>query len=213
MTQRTTQALIDRLAAGGAPVRRLPSPLTRAFYWIGGYLLLAAAAIWLAGAWRADIAEIELAGAFLTGSAAVIAAFILSLPDRGRLWMLLPLPPLILWLAGSSYGCYLNLVEFGPSGWIIGQSWDCFAFILLVSVPASAALFVALRRAAPLDPVPVLAAGGLGVAGLASAALQFFHPFDITFLDLGMHLAAAIIVISTMTILGRNRLAPPLRPV
>ena len=48
---------------------------------------------------------IELVGTVLTGIAAVIAAFELSMPDRpAQVW--LPLPPLILWLASSGYNCW-----------------------------------------------------------------------------------------------------------
>ena len=32
--------------------------------------------------------------------------------------------------------------------------------------------------------------GALGVAGLAAFILQFFHPFDVTIMDLGTHVAA-----------------------
>jgi hypothetical protein len=37
--------------------------------------------------------------------------------------------------------------------------------------------------------------GALGVAALAAAALQFFHPFDVTVTDLALHGAAAGVVI------------------
>jgi hypothetical protein len=47
-----------------------------------------------------------------------------------------------------------------------------------------------LRRAYPIAPLPVAALGTLGVAASAATLLQFFHPFDITVLDLGFHLAA-----------------------
>jgi hypothetical protein len=40
---------------------------------------------------------------------------------------------------------------------------------------------------------------GLGVASLAAFLLQFFHPFDVTVIDLGLHLAG----IATVVILAR----------
>jgi hypothetical protein len=74
-------------------------------------------------------------------------------------------------------------------------------------LPASAALYLALRRSTPLDPIAPLVIGGIGVAGLAAAALQFFHPFEITFLDLGAHVIAVGIVSAALTLFGRRRLA------
>ncbi|HKF71361.1 MAG TPA: hypothetical protein VKB68_06405, partial [Stellaceae bacterium] len=52
-----------------------------------------------------------------------------------------------------------------------------------------------LRRARPLAPVRVAAIGGLGVAAIAAFLLQFFHPFDVTTLDLSVHIVAIAIVI------------------
>ena len=77
----------------------------------------------------------------------------------------------------------------------VGNSASCFLFILAVSIPLAASLLVLLRRAAPLAPVPAAAAGGLAVAAIAAFALQFFHPFDVTFMDLGIHLLAVTIVV------------------
>jgi hypothetical protein len=37
--------------------------------------------------------------------------------------------------------------------------------------------------------------GGLGVAALSAFVLQFFHPFDVTVMDLATHLAAVALVI------------------
>ena len=133
-------------------------------------------------------------GTLFTGVAGIIAAFHLSLPDRSRLWALLPLPPLMLWIAASGYSCYRHWLAFGPNGWQIGESGDCFVFILGVSAPLGAALYFVLRKARPLDPVATAALGGAGVAGLAAFLLQFFHPFDVTFMDLGIHLAAVLVV-------------------
>jgi Negative regulator of sigma F len=150
-----------------------------------------------------------MAATFLTGIAAVVAAFYLSLPDRSRFWMLLPLPPLVLWLASSGYGCYENWIADGPQGWRLGRSSDCFIFILTMSIPVGVALYLALRRALPLDPLRVMAVGGLGVAALAAAALQFYHPFDVTVVDLAVHVTAVLIVVACIVVSGRLDLARP----
>jgi len=49
----------------------------------------------------------------------------------------------------------------------------------------------------------VAAMGGLGAAAIAAFLLQFFHPFEITFLDLGMHAIAVAIVVATASLVSR----------
>jgi hypothetical protein len=73
-------------------------------------------------------------------------------------------------------------------------------------------LLIALRRASPIAPLPVGAAGGLGVGALAAFVLQFFHPFDVTLIDLGVHVVAVTLVVLLATaaqrLAGQGRLAP-----
>lgn len=205
----TTPQLIEVLAADAKPVRRLRPPLARAGLWLGGFVAIVATVTWVTGTWPVMIERlsltrfaVEMAATFLTGTAAVIAAFYLSLPDRSRFWMMLPLPTLVLWLASSSYGCYQNWLADGPQGWRLGRSSDCFIFILTMSIPVGIALYLALRRALPLEPLRVMALGGLGVAGLAAAALQFYHPFDVTIVDLAVHVTAVLIVVAAIMLGG-----------
>jgi hypothetical protein len=206
----TTPELIDLLAADARPVRRLRPPLVRAGLWLGAFVAIVLVVTWETGAWPVMIERlrltrfaVELSATFLTGIAAVIAAFTLSLPDRSRFWMMLPLPPLLLWLASSGYGCYENWLPGGPQGWRLGRSSDCFIFILTMSLPLGIALYLALRRALPLEPLRVTVMGGLGVAGLAAATLQFYHPFDVTIVDLAVHATAVLIVVAFVVAAGR----------
>jgi hypothetical protein len=199
-----TPDLIESLAARARPVGRLRPPLLRAVAWLSAFALLLAIAVSVMNAWTEMGARLqqtrfmlEMTGTVLTGVAAVVAAFFLALPDRSRFWALLPLPPLALWLAASGYGCLVNWAG-GTSAAEFARSSECFVTIVVVSVPLGVALYVAIRRAVPLDPVPVLAIGGLGVAALAAVALQFFHPFDVTVVDLGLHLVAVLIVVAAM---------------
>ena len=206
-----TDRLIGRLAASAEPVRRLRPPLLRAALWLAAVAAAVSAAILIFAdlhvfAVRAANPKLalELTGTLLTGILAVIAAFELSLPDRSRAWALLPLPSLALWIGASGYSCWRHWLVHGPDGWAIGESANCFRFILGVSVPLAASLVVVLRRAAPLAPVPVAAMGGLGVAGIAAFALQFFHPFDVTFMDLGVHAVAVAIVVASVAAFERT---------
>jgi hypothetical protein len=203
-----TDGLIERLAAAAAPVRRLRPPLLRAGSWLAAVAVVAAAAIGL----FADVAlfvrragdaklALELAGTALTGILAVIAAFELSLPDRSARWALLPLPPLGLWIASSGYSCWRHWISIGPAGWEVGESWHCFRFILGVSLPLAMSLIVVLRRARPLAPTRVAAMGALGVAAIAAFILQFFHSFDVTFMDLAIHAVAVAIVVAAVAAL------------
>ena len=197
------EGLIERLVAEAEPVQRLPPPALRAAMW----LFVAGAAMALAVVLFADLAVfrerasdpklmLELIGTLVTGILAVLAAFELSLPDRSSRWALLPLPPLALWIASSGYSCYRQWITYGPNGWGLGESAHCFRFILGASLPLGVALLLTLRRAAPLAPVSVAAMGGLGSAALAAFILQFFHPFDVTIMDLAVHLGSVGLVVA-----------------
>jgi hypothetical protein len=201
MNRPDTNELISALAGGLRPVRRLRPPLRRAALWLLFAALLAAwpvahyanmpAFLERAGEPRQTL---ELAATLLTGIVALLAAFALSVPGRSPRWALAPLPPLLLWIATSGYGCLQNGWSAGGPGGVIGESGKCFAFIVMSSVPLAALLFWALRRARPIAPLPVALSGALAVAALAAFLLQFFHPFDVTAIDLALHLAAVGVI-------------------
>lgn len=211
----TTPELIESLSQGLQPVAPVKHPLKRACVWLAAIIAVVALAAWVTGAWPVLLTRLEatpfameLAATLATGIAGVAAAFMLSLPDRSRAWVFLPLPSLALWLATSGYGCYRSWLVSGPDGLRLGRSADCFVLILLFSIPLVAALWLALRRmAASLDPMRVTAAGGLGVAALSAAALQFWHPFDVTVADLAAHASAVAIVCAVVIGGGRRGLA------
>jgi hypothetical protein len=202
MAMNETETLIAALAEGLSPVKRLAPPILRAALWLGVVAALALLlvvgfanmAVFVQRA-RAPMMAAELVFTLLTGVLAVIAAFELSLPDRSFAWIFLPLPSLALWVASSSYSCWRHWIALGPQGYAVGESLDCFAWILGFGVPLAISQFILLRRSQPLAPAPVAAMSGLGVASIAAFLLQFFHPFDVTFVDLGFHLAAVCAVV------------------
>jgi hypothetical protein len=210
MSRNATDELIASLAGGLAPVRRLRPPWQRATLWL---LLVALLAAWpiahLANLplFLARAAEprqgIEFAATLLTAIAALGSAFVLSIPGYSPRWALVPLPPLLVWLAASGLGCLHNGLGLGPPGWRLGASGDCYRFIVTASVPLAALLFLALRRARPLAPLPVALCGALGIAALAAFILQFFHPFDVTVIDLALHLAAVATIAALAAVLRR----------
>ena len=170
---------------------------------IGGAAVLAFANLAAAARLAEPAVATETVVALLTGIAAVVAAFHLSLPDRSPRWALLPLPPALAWVASSGAECYADWVRNGAEGWEFGATFVCFRFIVAAGLPLGIALTFALRRAKPLEPVRVAAIGGLGVAALAAVLLQFFHPFDITFIDLGAHAAAIAVVVGVTSLTAR----------
>lgn len=206
-----TDRLIQRLAEDGAPVRRLRPPMVRALAWLMAIGVVAAALVLT----HSDLTmfktrasdprlALELAATLATGIAGVIAAFHLSLPDRARAWALLPAPFALLWLGLSGWGCYAHWAEQTAAGWALGPSSQCFVFILATGAPLGALLAWRLRRASPLRPRLTATVGAVGVAGLAAFLLQFFHPFDVTLLDLGAHLAAVVVILVVMAGAGRT---------
>ncbi|MFM2288895.1 MAG: hypothetical protein RL684_2038 [Pseudomonadota bacterium] len=196
--QRTsTESLISDLGAQLQPVRPLASPVLRALGWLAFVALAAGLFIARHHALPRFIARnanpataLECAAMLLTGIVAVVAAFHASIPGRSAAWRWAPVPPLLLWLAGSGLGCLHNGLGLGASGARFGESPGCFMFIVVTSLPLALVLGWLLRRARPLEPLPVALLGALGVAALAGFVLQFFHPFDTTVIDLLFHAAA-----------------------
>ncbi len=217
----TTPELIRSLTADAAPVRRLRPPLVRAMLW----LLVAALVLALIGAShgvRPDLAAkarepafvVATAASLLTGVLAAIAAFMASLPDRSRLWLLLPLPALIAWIATIGYGCVAAWVGLGPGGVRLADVAECFANLVLISAPLWLALLFMLRHAARLRPAAATMMGSLAVAAITAAGLLLLHPLDASIMILVWNLGAAAVVFALGSAFGGKTLSWfALRPV
>jgi len=197
-----TPDLIEALAADAGPVRRLRHPLWRAACW----LLLAAIIVLLIAVEvgvRADIDDrlrqtmfvVGLAAAALTGILAAIAAFMVSLPDRSRGWLLLPAPALIVWLSTIGYQCLTAWVKIGPAGIAPGETARCFATLFLTSFPLSLTLLLMLRYAAPVRPTETVMAGALAVAAITATAISLFHDIDATIMILMWNIGIAALLV------------------
>ncbi|MDE5444847.1 DUF1109 family protein [Bradyrhizobium sp. CSA207] len=206
-----TPDLIASLAANVTPVRRLRPPGMRAACW----LVLAAAILTLLAisqGLRPDLAQrlqdpvfaISMAASLLTGVLAANAAFLLSLPDRSRLWLLVPMPALVLWLSNIGYQCLVQWIDIGPNGVSFGEAARCFATLVLTSLPLSLAMLVMLRYAAPLRPTAVTLMGSLAVAAITATALSLFHTIDATVMILMWNLGTAVLFVSLAGVFGRT---------
>lgn len=207
----TTPDLIGALAADLKPVRRLRPPLTRAACWV----LLAAivlAMLTISQGVRPDLAvrlgetafTAHLTGAILTGVLAAVAAVMVSLPDRSRRWLLLPVPGLVLWLSTIGYQCLTGWVALRPGSVGLDPVARCVATLVLTSLPLSLAMLLMIRRAAPLQPTGATLSGSLGVAAMAAAALMLFHEIDATILILVWNLGTAALFLGLGAVLGRS---------
>jgi hypothetical protein len=141
--------------------------------------------------------------ALATGILAAFASFKVSLPDSSRSWLLLLLPPLVLWVSTIGYGCLTDWVSMGPNGVRMGEAARCFATLLLTSVPLSVAMLVMVRYAALLRPTAVCMTGGLAVAAITSFALSLFHDLDATVMILLWNLGSAAVIACLAGVFGR----------
>lgn len=204
-----TPDLIASLAANVAPVRRLRPPAIRAACW----LLLAAVVLTLLAisqGIRPDFAQrlqdpafaISMVASLLTGISAAAAAFLVSLPDRSRLWLLLPLPALAAWLSNIGYQCLVQWISVGPDGVTFGEAARCFATLVLTSLPLSLAMLVMLRYAAPLRPTAATLMGSLAVAAITATALSLFHVIDASVMILMWNVGTAVLFVGLGGLFG-----------
>jgi len=154
---------------------------------------------------------LALAGSLLTGVLAAVAAFHLSLPDRSRLWSLLPMPAVALWVATVGYGCLTDWVSVRPGGVTLGTTLECFMTLLITSVPSSLLLIGMLHHAARLYPTTIAMVGGLASAGIAATALSLFHELDASVMVLLWNLGVAALLVVLGGIFGPRLFASTLR--
>jgi hypothetical protein len=206
-----TRELIDTLVERATPVRRLRPPVVRAALWLAfaGFVL---ALIAVGHGVRADLMErldeprfvVSIGGALATGILATVAAFMISLPDRSRWWLVLPLPGLAMWIATIGYGCFADWVSPGPDGIRLGEEVRCLVLLVLTSVPLALALAAMLRYAALVRGGTVAMMGGLAVAAITASALSLFHSHDATVLILVWNLGTTAVITALGSLFGQG---------
>jgi hypothetical protein len=194
-----TQELVRRLAENATPVRPLARPYTRAAAWlvlaivyIVLVLLMMPSRYDVTSKLHDDLFIVEQSAAFATGLAAAVAAFASVIPGYSRRWSVLPLLPLVIWLASLGPGCVRELSQFGIAGVPLTHNPWCFPFIVLLGAIPAVVMTVMLRRGAPLTPHLTAALGGLAAAGLANVGVRIIHPEDVSMMLLVWHVGAVM---------------------
>jgi hypothetical protein len=201
MTKVDTEKLIRNLAASAEPVRPLPRPWLRTAGWLALSIPYIALVVLVVSP-RDDLAAkltdmqfvIEQAAALATGVTAAVAAFAMTVPGYSRKWLLLPLPPLAVWLGSLGLGCLQDWLRFGLDGLSLQPDWFCFPAIVLVGAVPAIAMAVMLRRGAPLMPHMTAALGGLAAAGLGNFGLRLFHAQDASIMVLVWQVGTVVIL-------------------
>ncbi|MBN9015114.1 MAG: DUF1109 domain-containing protein [Rhizobiales bacterium] len=208
-----TSDLIASLARDLPPVRRLRPPFVRAAGWLAvAFIVVAFLAV--AQGIRQDLAmrlrdpafALSMASSLLTGVLAALAAFQVSLPDRSRLWLLLPLPALVLWLSNIGYQCLTQWIAIGPEGVTMGEAARCFATLVLTGLPLSLLMLVMLRYTALLRPTAATLMGSLAVAAITASALALFHIIDASAMILMWNLGTAALFVGLSALFGKGML-------
>jgi hypothetical protein len=208
-----TEQLIETLSERLRPVQPLRKPGLRAALW-SAFATLVIAIIAVACGSRADLAHAvteadflaPLVGSWLTGITAAAAAFHVSLPDRSRHWLWLPLLPVLLWGTGFAYTCAVNWNDIPGSLSLLPES-ACLMTILAVSAGLIAVLLPMLRRVKTLRPRLTAWLGCLAVAGFADTAHLLVHTEQDSLLALTVNLVPAVVLVVFGGLAGRRVVA------
>jgi hypothetical protein len=208
-----TEQLIDALTEGLQPVKPLRKPWVRAGVW-SAFATLVIAVIVAVGGSRADLTHAlgeasflgPLAGSWLTGLSAALAAFQISLPDRSRHWLWLPVLPVLLWGTGFAYSCLTNPADIPGSLALLPES-ACFITIVATSAGLIAVLLPMLRRVKTLRPSLTAWLGCLAVAGFADTAHLLVHTEQDSLLALTVNLVPALLLVVLGGLAGRRVVA------
>jgi hypothetical protein len=219
MTRPTTDQLIASLAADLKPARPLPPPATRLAAWMALALATAALGVVLLGP-RADLAQSVRSAAFLSrqgialvaGLLAAWSALVLGVPgaERSTLQRAAPLFVMAAWLL--MLGAPLLADDTAGSRLAHAFEWVCAARVTVLAIPPGVALYVMLRRAAPLRAGWTGALAALGAAAVGAAAIQCICPVDSPAHLLVAHALPVLVFAVAGILIGRLTLRDVLRP-
>nr|WP_298130094.1 DUF1109 domain-containing protein [uncultured Pseudoxanthomonas sp.] len=206
-----TRRLIDQLAARAEPVRPLSSPLRRTAVWVAlaSVLIAMIASVYgLRTGLMADLAQapllLEWIASVLTGLLAAYAVFQISVPGRSPRWMWLPVPALLLWLAGLGWGCLRDYVRMGADAFLMeAVSSECAVAITMTSVPLGLLMLVMVRHAGVVRPAPTAMLVALSAAALSAAGVSLYHGGETALMVLLWHLGAVVVLSLLCLLFGR----------
>jgi hypothetical protein len=205
-----TSELIRHLATGAAPVHRLLPPWLRTALWLAISLPYVTAVVVMKPA-AIDFLEkfdarfaVEQTAILATALTAAIAAFASVIPGQNRKIYLLPLVPLVVWLASLGEGCASDWLRFGTEGLQVHPDWECAPAAIFIGIIPAAAMVVMLRRGAPLVPRVSVALGALAVAALANFGLRIFHIGDVSVMVLVWHFGGLALISVLAGRIGRH---------
>lgn len=213
----TTEQLVESLVASAEPMRRVRPPLLRCVLWLA-FAAFIVVMLGISHGVRPDLLQrfqdplfaLRVAGALATGILAAISAFLISVPDRSRAWLLLPVPGAVVWLSTIGYGCLTSWVRLAPDGIHLGQAASCFATLTLASMPLLLAMYLMMRAVGPLRPTSVTLCGALAVAAITATALSLFHNLDATILIILWNVGTAALFVGAGGVFARR--APMVAP-
>jgi hypothetical protein len=173
-----TEELIQQLAADGAPVRRLRPVVVRVVAWIALAVVSLAVVMMLMGIRRElgdalDRADFTLEALLLavTAISAAAGALVMSVPgaEQSRLVRWIPVTTAVLCIVWAVGELAVAAATGAPSGRLT-FAWHCVYKTTSVAVLPGVALFLMVRRAAPMHAgwaglLAVLATAAVGVLG------------------------------------------------
>jgi hypothetical protein len=152
---------------------------------------------------------IEQAATIATAVTAAVAAFWSVVPGSDWRWVLLPVAPLVVWLATLGEACVRDWLRVGWAALAPGTDWDCVWLAAAIGfVPAVAIVFM-LRRGAPLVPHLSLALAAVAVAAFANFAIRLHHPGDLGLTILAWHFGMVPLLACIAGLLARHVLKWP----
>jgi hypothetical protein len=208
-----TEQLIETLSANLQPVKPLRQPWLRAVLWCD-FATLIIVVIAAVGGSREQLAHalqeigflLPLAGSWLTGVTAAVAAFHVSVPDRSRRWLWLPVLPVLLWGTGFAVTCFTNWNDIPGSLALLPES-ACLLTIVLTSAGLLLVLLPMLRRARTLRPRLTAWLGCLAIAGFADTAHLLVHTEQDSLIALTVNLVPALVLVLLGGLAGRRAVA------
>jgi hypothetical protein len=206
-----TQTLIAELAARGAPVRPLGSPLRRTLRWIAIAIAVMAVAVLFLGlrpgvvdALSGPAAVMEWFAPMATGVLAAYAAFEVSVPGRSPRWAWLPVPALAAWLGSIGLGCLADIERIGAGAFASDTHGPmCLITITLFGVPLLMVMLVMVRHAAVVRPRITVVLGALSAAALSTAGIGLTHGGETAWTVLLWHIGAVLLLALVTTAFRR----------